>query len=421
MDINQYSQVMSNVNSINASVVNAQNTAAAAKAKLQETIGDITTGEGIKEAISKVISPMASGALKKVGVTAADIEDIKAGKLSRIALRRLQQKLGTKTPEEFLRDKAKAIQDRLQREADKVTAPVRNRGGEEVENQEDATPGQAVEEPEVKVDNGIDADIEDEEDDDDFPIVNSTEAGEDLFSSLDNPLSFKNFIKDQVPEFADSSDDIFEGARTELNTLAKLDFTVPKGQISLSGGETSLDKDPTPSQYANTGNLPEDIPSNIPEGARLLDPEVDDDFSLQTTTPISGGVENYINRPPESQQTGAQPATNESTGGNSNPLQDEQGNSVESSATQNTGASSGSGDSSLSNSTKTAIDGLEDDDGIEDLSSDLLTAAGASAEVPIVGEALGPLLAIGAGLATIFTADEHEPKPPTLNPSYQML
>ena len=51
----------------------------------------------------------------------------------------------------------------------------------------------------------------------------------------------------------------------------------------------------------------------------------------------------------------------------------------------------------------------------------LLSTAGETAEIPVIGEAIAPLLAVGAGLATIFGSEHHKANPAVLNPSYQFL
>jgi hypothetical protein len=425
MDLNEYNSVMSNVGALNNQIVNSASAAEAAKNKITETIGDVITGEGIKEFIGKAVSPMASAALKKIGVGAKDLEDLKGGNISKLLARRLQEKLGGKTPEQFLQEKAQAAKDALQKKANNLTDPIRNRGNQDVENRADAEPGKSVEEPPSNLVNDEDIDNEAQGALDDLKSAlkapaaadAAEEGGEDLASSLDNPFSFKSFIKKNVDGYDDATDDIFEGARTELKSLSDLDFSAPTGNISLSGGPTLA-----PSSTANLGNIPEAGPSNIPEGSRLVDPEIDDEFSLQTPSQLSGSLQNvFVTRPPEDQQTGTQPATNENTSGSNAPLQNDEGGNIADLANKDTGASSSSGDGSLANSTARTTAATDEDEGVENLAKKLLTTSAETDEIPVIGEAIGPLLAVGAGLAAIFDANEHHAKPATINPSFQFL
>ena len=429
MDLNEYNSVMSNVGALNNQVANAQTAAEAAKAKITETIGDVITGEGIKEFIGKAVSPMATSLLKKAGIGTKDLEDLKSGKLSKLLARKLQEKLGDKTPEQILKDKAQAAKDALQKKADNLPDPLRNRGNEDVQSQADAEPGKSVEEPPSNLVNDEDIDNEAQGALNDLKsalkspaAADAAEEGgdigtNDLASSLDNPFSFKSFVKNNVDGYDDATDDLFEGARTQLKSLADLDFSTPTGNISLSGGPTSA-----PSSAADLGNIPEAGPSNIPEGSRLLDPEIDDDFSLQTPSQISGSLQNvFVTRPPEDQQTGTQPATNENTSGSNAPLQNDEGGNIADLANKDTGASSSSGDASLANSTARTTAAADEDEGVESLAKKLLTTSAETDEIPGIGEVVGPLLAVGAGLAAIFDANEHEAKPATINPSFQFL
>ena len=416
MDLNNYNDIMSNVSDINTNALNSANANESIKSKITGVIGDTLIGEGSNSLIGTVVSPIAKNILTKVGLEEADVDDIAKGKLRKLVLRKLKQKLGIQSQEE-----AEAL--KAQRQANRPPAPTQNRGGQPAQNQADASPNAPVQEPDP-VNTGAD-------DDDGFEIVNSTEDGEALASALNNPSTFRDFISSKLPSFRNATDDALNTARTQVSRLANLNpDAIPSlpnvtgagaGAGAGSGSGIQAPIDENIGQNLNPFSSPRPTGSQL-TSRNLVQNEEDLDanpFSLTRTLSQSGNI--AVRRQPTTQPSGNNPPVPENTGGASQPLANSEGGNIRNLASQNTGSSSGSGDSSLVNDTDRALASSGKDAGVDDLTDTLLATAGETAEVPVLGEVFAPLIAIGAGLTALFEGDKHKQNTPTLNPSYQFL
>ncbi len=400
MDINNYSQIVSNVTDTNTAATNAKNALNALKQKIPDQIGDILTAEGSREMLNKVLTPLAQKALQKVGLVKEDVNDIINGKFRKVALKRLKQKLG-------LKSKAETEEGQNQRNANRQTEPVRNRGGQPA-SQEDSQPGK-----------GIQSQPRNNTSADDDPVVDSTEEGRALNTALKDEDSFNDFVRNsgKFPDFANSTDTEIENARQQLAGLSSVDTDSIAGNVlnKLPVGE----------------NLLQDVNNPISSTANnLLSLGESEDTPFLFQTPKSLG--RIIPDPIPGSGAGAGGSfslgklpTNlpidENLTGSASSLVDTEGGNIKNLISRVTGSSSGSGDGSLSDTISRTIKNTGDDEEIGSLTDTLLAGVGETAGIPIAGEFLAPLLSIGAGLATLFGSESHKASAPLLNPSYQFL
>ena len=237
-----------------------------------------------------------------------------------------------------------------------------------------------------------------------------TSEGGKMGDVLNEPDKFNDYIKNTGLSNIDND---IENTRKQISGLSSIDEKEP-----LSNIENILRPNPVLDINPDVGNLEQITDQGLPTessafdvGRTLTGPsKVLEDFRTGELDPSSLQVPKTIFRK----------AGTLNTGGDAAPLVNEEGGNI--SKLSNITGATDSSNAAAGSVAKDISKNIGEDEGLTDATEDLGEAAAASADVPVVGEILAPLLAIGAGIASIFGHHkETQPKMPVLNPSFQFL
>ena len=439
MEINDYSTVVNAVSNLNASVLNADTLAQQAKEKIPDTFGDILIGDASREILGKVLTPLAKGVISKLGLGANDVKDLAKGKFKKVALRKLKQKLGMKEPEEQKEPEEGTEQPTPEQPTPtpEQPTPTPETGSTPTPTPEQPTPEQPTPTPEQPIENVI------EDAPEDLGEPTMTSAFEIAGRSFSQLLPSESLLAGleasgvqqaqqaaqaarQVAQQASQAirapvEDAIEGLpdlpglRDSLAPMREMMArTAPAVEEAPVAGDTQefqslRDALSDPGAFKNYAN------ENFPEFA-----DKDDDFFEEARGQLRDLYNLNVDNPIVNRPISGQQLSDENTGGEGGNLVNEDGGNIQDLANNATGSSSGSGDAALSNVAKNAAEDATEDIGEDAAITGLDSAAGATAEIPGIGEIIAPLLALAGGLATLF-GHKAEAAGPTLNPSFQFL